>query len=232
MSVASEGAPVIIAIDGPAGAGKSTISRRLAERLGLVRLDTGAIYRVVALAATGAGRGPDDPGLGAFVEGLGIAFVGDRVHLDGRDVTAEIRTPAVSSAASRYAKVPAVRAALLGLQRRLGRARGAVVDGRDIGTVVFPDAEVKIFLTAAAEVRAARRVAQLAEQGIAADLEQVLADIRARDRQDTERAIAPLRRADDAVVVDNDAQLGLDGAVQACVDVVRAAGFSEQPPQK
>lgn len=213
---------MIIAIDGPAGAGKSTVSRMLADRLGCVRLDTGALYRVVGLAATRAGVGPDDPELGRFVAGLTIEVEPDHIRLDGRDVGRAIRTPEASAAASRYAAVPAVRDALLDLQRRLGRARDTVIDGRDIGTVVFPDADVKIFLTAAPEERARRRLAELVERGIDADFAAVLADIEQRDKQDSERAVAPLRRADDAVEVDT-SRLDLPGAVDRCEAVVRAA---------
>lgn len=212
---------MIIAIDGPAGAGKSTISLRLAERLGCVRLDTGALYRVVGLACTRAGVGPDDPGLGGFVSGLDIGFEGDRICLDGTDVSGLIRSPAMSTAASLYAAVPAVRESLLGLQRKIGRRQDSVVDGRDIGTVVFPDAEVKIFLTAAAEARAQRRYVELRNRGVSAVYEQVLAEIEARDRADSERAVAPLRQADDAHLVDA-TRMGIEEVVARCAEIVAA----------
>ncbi len=213
---------MIIAIDGPAGAGKSTVSLRLAERLGCVRLDTGALYRVVGLACTRAGIDPADATLGPFVTNLDISFDGDHIHLSGEDVSAVIRTPAMGTAASRYAAVPAVRGALLELQRRIARRSDSVVDGRDIGTVVFPDAEVKIFLTAAAEARAQRRCAELEARGMPAEFEAVLEEIRSRDRADTERAVAPLKQAADATLVDA-TSLGIEEVVQRCVEIVEAA---------
>ncbi len=216
---------MIVAIDGPAGAGKSTVSRLLAERLGFVRLDTGALYRAVALAARRAGLPPEaGAALIPFVAGLRLEFGADgRLALDGEDVTDAIRTPAVSGDSSRYAAVPEVRAGLLELQRRLGRACDSVVDGRDIGTVVFPDADVKIFLTASAEERARRRRDELVSRGEPCDLGAVLEEIRQRDARDTGRAVAPLRQAEDAVVVDT-TELDLEGAVEACFRLVRAAG--------
>lgn len=211
---------MIIAIDGPAGAGKSTVSRMLAERLGYVRLDTGALYRVVGLAATRKGLTVDDPGLGDFAAGLQIEVETDAIRLDGQDVSGLIRTPEASAAASRFAAVPAVRDALLGLQRRLGEKQNTVIDGRDIGTVVFPHAQVKIFLTAAAEERARRRLAEMESRGVKADFQTVLAGIVQRDKQDSERAVAPLKKAHDAVEVDT-SNLDLPGAVDACFAVVR-----------
>lgn len=217
---------MIIAIDGPAGAGKSTISQRLAARLGYVRVDTGALYRAVGLAATWAGRSETDADLGAFVAGLDLRFAGDALLLDGQDVSEAIRAPEISRAASRYAAVPAVRAALLTLQRRVGAGQNAIFDGRDIGTVVFPEAPVKIFLTASVDARAHRRHAELQARGVADSLEAVRADIEARDRADTERAVSPLRKAQDAVEVDATA-LSPDAVVERCIEVVQAQASSQ-----
>jgi cytidylate kinase len=205
--------PFIVAIDGPAGAGKSTASRLLAARLGFAMVDTGAIYRVMALAATRAGIAlDDDPRLAALLPSVEIHFAppaapgaGQRVLLRNEDVSAEIRTPAMSLGASKVSGRPVVRAGLLDLQRRLaldGGNAGAVLEGRDIGTVVFPDADAKFFLTASPEERARRRHAELQAKGDPATFEEVLADQLRRDRQDSERAVAPLRPAADAVVVD------------------------------
>jgi cytidylate kinase len=205
--------PFIVAIDGPAGAGKSTASRLLASRLGFALVDTGAIYRTVALAATRLGVGlEDDAGLQAVLPKVDIHFApaatggsGQRVLLGTEDVSALIRTPAISAGASKVSARAVVRAGLLGLQRRLAVAqenRGAVLEGRDIGTVVFPDADAKFFVTASAEERARRRYAELLAKGDASTFEQVLADQRARDKADSEREIAPLRPAADALVID------------------------------
>ncbi|WP_242396138.1 (d)CMP kinase [Anaeromyxobacter oryzisoli] len=205
--------PFIVAIDGPAGAGKSTASRLLAARLGFAMVDTGAIYRTVALAAMRGGIALDDDArLGDLLPRLDIRFgppaapgAGPRVFLGAEDVSIEIRTPPVSLGASQVSARPVVRAGLLDLQRRLATAagqRGAVLEGRDIGTVVFPDADAKFFLVATAEERARRRHAELQRKGDRSTFEEVLADQRRRDRNDTEREIAPLRPAGDAVVVD------------------------------
>jgi len=209
----------IVAIDGPAGAGKSTVARQLAGRLGFSIIDTGAIYRAVALAARRAGiPWEDDEGLRKLLDaGLRLSFDGDRVQLRGEDVTEAIRTPEISRGASVVSARPVVRQKLLQLQRDLGRAapRGAVLEGRDIGTVVFPDAQVKFFLTASDAARAGRRHAELAERGLSVALDEVLAEQRRRDKDDTERAIAPLRAAPDAILVDT---TGLDLAevVERC----------------
>jgi CMP/dCMP kinase len=209
--------PPIVAIDGPAGAGKSTVARQLARRLGFTMIDTGAIYRAVALAARRAGIAwDDDGGLGKLLEGgLDLSLLAEpdsteqRVLLHGQDVTQAIRTPEISRGASVVSARPIVREKLLGLQRQLGLSapKGAVLEGRDIGTVVFPEASVKFFLTASDEARAQRRHAELAEKGLHVPLQEVLADQRRRDKDDRERAIAPLRAAPDAVVIDT---TGLD----------------------
>ena len=186
---------LIVAIDGPAGAGKSTAARLLAARLGYALLDTGAIYRSMALRARERGVAWDDgPGVAALADGIDISFRLDgavnHVTLNGQDVTAAIRTPEMSDGASRVSALPEVRAALLGLQRRIGAAGGVVVEGRDIGTVVFPDAEAKFFLTANTDERARRRVAELTRGGQA---RRRRADP-GRDRRPRRRAIRRARR--------------------------------------
>jgi cytidylate kinase len=207
--------PFIVAVDGPAGAGKSTTSRMLAARLGFAMVDTGAIYRAVALAASRGGIPfDDDARLGALLPAVRIRFepappgaetAGQRVFIGDEDVSQAIRTPPMSLGASAVSARPVVRAGLLELQRRLATSpgiRGAVLEGRDIGTVVFPDADAKFFLTAADEVRARRRFLEFQAKGDPQPFEAVLADQRKRDRDDSSRDVAPLRAAADAVTVD------------------------------
>jgi len=217
---------LIVAIDGPAGAGKSTAARLLAARLGYALLDTGAIYRSMALRARERGVVWDDgPGVAALADGIDIAFRLDgtvnRVTLNGQDVTSAIRTPEMSDGASRVSALPEVRAALLGLQRRIGAGGGVVVEGRDIGTVVFPDAEAKFFLTASTDERARRRVAELAAAGKPVDADQTKAEIVARDTRDSTRAAAPLRKADDAIEIDS-STMSAEAVVAKMADVVAA----------
>jgi CMP/dCMP kinase len=217
---------LIVTIDGPAGAGKSTAARLLAARLRYALLDTGAIYRSMALRARERGVAWDDgPGIAALADGIDIAFrlegTVNRVTLNGQDVTAAIRTPEMSDGASRVSALPEVRAALLVLQRRIGAAGGVVVEGRDIGTVVFPDAQAKFFLVANADERARRRVAELAVAGKPVDAEQTKAEIIARDTRDSTRATAPLRKADDAIEIDS-STLDPDAVVERMAAVVAA----------
>ncbi|MFO0580920.1 MAG: (d)CMP kinase [Anaeromyxobacter sp.] len=223
------GRPIIVAIDGPAGAGKSSTSRLLATRLGYAMVDTGAIYRTVALAATRAGIAlDDDPRLGELLPRVLIRFAprpggGQRVLLGEEDVSEAIRTPPMSLGASAVSARPVVRAGLLELQRRLATApenAGAVLEGRDIGTVVFPDADAKFFLTAAPEVRARRRFAELQAKGDPSTFEQVLADQLKRDRDDSSRALAPLVPAPDAELVDTGGRT-LEDVVAALAEAVR-----------
>lgn len=199
---------VSIAIDGPSGAGKSSLAKRCAAAFGFLYADTGAIYRTVALAALRAGIDQrDEDTVSALLPDVKIEMRYDsegyqRMILNGEDVSEEIRLPEVSIAASDVSALPAVRQFLMEMQRNLARSQNVIMDGRDIGTVVLPDADLKIFLTASAEARAERRLKQLEEKGIQEDYEKVLADICYRDEQDTHRETAPLRQAEDAVLLD------------------------------
>ena len=219
--------PFIVSIDGPAGAGKSTVSKLLSRRLGLSFVDTGALYRAVALSARRQGIAvEDDAGLSGLMGRIRISFkaVGDenRVYLDGEDVSAEIRAPEISLLASAVSARPVVRDGLLGLQRRLALEApvGAVLEGRDIGTVVFPDADLKFFLEANPDVRARRRYEEMFQKGAESTLDAVLADQTKRDRDDASRAVAPLKPADDAVRVDSSA-LPLSEVVQRLERLIR-----------
>ena len=214
-----------IAIDGPAGAGKSTVSSRVAAALGLPKLDTGAIYRTLALAAKRAGISWDDAdALAGLARTLPLRFAGNaagaplQVYLADEEVTSAIRTPEMSQGSSLVSRHPPVRAALLPVQRRLA-ADGVVAEGRDIGSVVLPDAEVKIFLTASPLERARRRQAEMRTQGVERTVEDVLVEQNARDERDTTRATAPLRAADDATIVDTD-RLTLEQVVARILEVV------------
>ena len=215
---------MIVAIDGPAGAGKSTIARRVAAKIGAVYIDTGAMYRAVALLALRSGIDLADASrLEPLARGADIRFEAgnSRVLLNGEDVTEAIRNPEVSPAASKISAIPGVRRVLVEKQRSMGAAGSVVMEGRDIGTVVFPDADAKFFLTASAEVRGRRRHAELAAKGDAATLEQVLADQERRDRDDSTRSVAPLRPAEDAVRVDTSG-LALDAVVDRLAGEVAA----------
>lgn len=202
---------LIVAIDGPSGAGKSTVSREVARRLGYVYLDTGAMYRVVGWLARERGVDPDDgPALAAIADGVRIGFEpkpegGQRVTADGRDVTQEIRAEDIGQWASRVSAKPEVRERLVALQRAIGAEGGVVVEGRDIGTVVFPDAERKFFLEASAEARGERRWKELRARGAGPELAAVVEEMRARDVRDSSRAHAPLRCAADAERIDSTA---------------------------
>jgi cytidylate kinase len=217
----------VIAIDGPAGVGKSTTSRELARRLGYTLVDTGALYRGVALAARERGISWDDEvAVAALCDEIELGFASQddgtpRLLLDGVDRGDDIRTPEMSAGASQVSAYPGVRRALLDIQRRLGAAGGVVLEGRDIGTVVFPDAEVKLFLTASAEERARRRVKDLESKGIRVDYEELLRQIKARDEADSTRAIAPLRPAEDAVILDS-TSLDMEAVVRHVLELVES----------
>jgi cytidylate kinase len=207
---------IIVAIDGPAGAGKSTVAKAVAQRMGFLHVDSGAMYRAVALWAVENNIDPsDDHKLVPLSESAEIELTDGRVKLNGRDVTAEIRLPEVSRAASRVSAIPGVRRELVMKQQEYAAESSVVMEGRDIGTVVYPRAQVKIFLDASPEVRARRRVD---ESG--GDYEQVLRDIRERDDRDATRADSPLRQAEDAIYLDTSA-LDQEGVILAVLRIVR-----------
>jgi len=226
MSQQSNITPVIT-IDGPAGSGKGTISQKVAEQLGWNILDSGALYRLVALAAEKKGVGFDeDDSLSEIAEALDVTFTpceggGVAILLEGDDVSLAIRSEDCGCAASKVAAVKPVRAALLERQRRFLGLPGLVADGRDMGTVVFPDAKVKIFLTASAEIRAERRLKQLKEQGINASLRGLIDDIKERDARDMNRKEAPLVPADDAIIIDT-GKSTIDEVVSQVMDAVKS----------
>ena len=214
-----------VAIDGPAGAGKSTIARKAASELGFIYIDTGALYRTVGLAAMRQNRLGSDSDIESvltdalcvelkFLDGV------QKMFLNGEDVSEAIRTPEASMAASKVSAVPAVRAYLFDLQKRLAKENDCIMDGRDIGTVVLPDADVKIFLTASPEARAKRRFLELAQKGSDVRYDDVLADMIKRDYDDSHRAIAPLKQADDAILVDT-SDIGLEESIALIIRTIQ-----------
>jgi len=211
----------VIAIDGPSASGKGTVAARVAARLGFHYLDSGALYRLVALAASRAGVVTDDETrLAELAATLPAQFDADSVLLNGEDVSLAIRSEDVSVGASRVAVLPAVRAALLERQRAYRRAPGVVADGRDMGSVVFPHAALKVFLTASAEARAERRYKQLIEKGLPANIASLLRDLRERDARDAARSVAPLAQGADAVLLDT-TDLTIQQAVDAVLQMAR-----------
>ena len=216
----------VVTIDGPAGAGKSTTARAVASRLGFLYVDTGALYRALALKVQEAGISPDDPDeVRSCIESARLDLSGSPDHaqvwLDGRDVSREIRTPAVSELASRLAALPEVRAHLVETQRALAGHGSLVAEGRDLGTVVFPTAEVKIFLDAGLDVRARRRARDLQERGIPVPLEQVREELERRDLRDRSRAQSPLRPPEGATVIDTSG-MDIESQVETVLEVVTA----------
>jgi len=219
--------PTAIAIDGPAGAGKSTIARYAAKELGFIYVDTGALYRAIGLSAQRRGYAADDKAvIIPMLDEIKVELAFNDAHeqivlLDGEDVSGMIRTPEISMMASAVSAIPEVRAYLLELQRDMARHNNVIMDGRDIGTVVLPDAQIKIFLSASPECRAKRRYDELIEKGMDVKYEDILSDVVARDYADSHREIAPLKPADDAVMVDTSGE-DLETSVNKLVSLMRS----------
>lgn len=217
---------IAVAIDGPAGAGKSSVAKAVGKQLGLLYVDTGALYRTVGLAVLRKGVDPSSKAeVEALLKEISVEMdfsetSGQVVLLNGEDVTGLIRTPEVSMTASDISALPIVREYLLGLQRNIAKTKNVIMDGRDIGTVVLPDAQVKIFLTASPESRAERRYKELVEKGEKTTVKDVLRDVIKRDYNDTNRKAAPLRPAEDSVLVDT-TNLDFDGSVEAVAKIIR-----------
>lgn len=218
----------VVALDGPSGAGKSTVSKAVTKRLGLLYLDTGALYRAIGWKALETGVNAEDAdAMARLCEQVDITLSpdpdgGSHVRVDGTDVTSLIRTPEVSLAAAAVSRHPVVRARLLALQQDMGKQGGVLLDGRDIGTVVFPDAEVKIFLTASPEERARRRYEELKKRGADVSYDDTLADVEARDEADRTRPVSPLKQAPDAVLVDS-TELSFEQVVDRICELVGQA---------
>lgn len=217
---------IAIAIDGPAGAGKSTISKSAAKALGFIYIDTGALYRTIGLAATRNNvEAVEGTEVDALLEKIKVELTfndkGEQVVLlDGEDVSGLIRTPEASMMASKISAIPSVRAYLLDLQRNIAKSDNVIMDGRDIGTVVLPDAKVKIFLTAAPEARAERRYKELIEKGMDVKYEDILDDVKTRDYNDSHRDIAPLKQADDAILADT-TEVDLQGSIDLIIKIIK-----------
>lgn len=210
-----------VAIDGPGGTGKSSIARAVAERLGLEYIDTGAMYRAMGLKSLRMGVSPEDvEAVEKMLADTEIDFNDNHMYLDGEDVSGLIRTNEISMAASDISKLPCVRAKADALSKHLASTRNVIMEGRDIGTIVIPDAEVKIFMTAAPEVRAKRRYLQLLEAGKPADYEQIFDEIQKRDYQDSHRDYHPLKQADDAVLLDT-SDMNKEENIEAVIDLIR-----------
>lgn len=210
-----------IAVDGPAGAGKSTIAKEVAKELNIDYIDTGAMYRAIAVKLIRTGTDYNDAeALAKMLEATDVDFSAGKTYLDGEDISGIIRTPEVSALASPSSAIPAIRYKLTDLQQAMGERKSVIMDGRDIGTVVFPDAEFKFYLVADPDIRAKRRTLELQEKGEAADFETVKADMMQRDLQDSTRSFRPLKKADDAIEIDT-SNMSIEEVTKSLLDVIR-----------